>query len=332
MAWGKKAALAACAAFGLATAAVADPIVIGGGGGEWPGCGDAPCGPDDPTPQPFPGFTEQYLGQFRVQVGGAEEGGVLRMGQYQYENTFGFDSSYHPIGANGLTYGDAGSSIFLQIKPATPNTEATAEVHAQSSVAGTTFSDAGYQAIYKIHADSMGDADIVAAAYAANHSLAHAVGSYTLNATGSGVAEFVIRTGQDLSGGYVNTVFNRCDPNGSIYQVTTDQCGTTQYAVAAALVRGDRFIGGDAQDFYAAVWIEVAGTVVGDLGPGTAYGFIDPQLQFGSELSGLNLTVSAADNVPQAISFAPEPASWATMLTGFGLLGGAMRRRKLLVA
>jgi len=30
-----------------------------------------------------------------------------------------------------------------------------------------------------------------------------------------------------------------------------------------------------------------------------------------------------------AISGVPEPTSWALMLGGFGLVGGAMRRRKL---
>jgi hypothetical protein len=32
---------------------------------------------------------------------------------------------------------------------------------------------------------------------------------------------------------------------------------------------------------------------------------------------------------PNTVSGVPEPASWALMLGGFGLVGGAMRRRRV---
>jgi hypothetical protein len=38
------------------------------------------------------------------------------------------------------------------------------------------------------------------------------------------------------------------------------------------------------------------------------------------------------DFLVQVVSTAPEPGTWVMMLGGFGLVGGALRRRRLLAA
>jgi len=66
------------------------------------------------------------------------------------------------------------------------------------------------------------------------------------------------------------------------------------------------------------------------LGPGVIapvgfqFGFaVDYDGSYYNDSTGINLTVSTAD-APGGV---PEPASWAMMVGGFGLVGGAMRRR-----
>jgi len=62
-----------------------------------------------------------------------------------------------------------------------------------------------------------------------------------------------------------------------------------------------------------------SGTIV--LGQSYAFGFgLDNNGFYGNDSTGVNFTVSAASGVP-------EPAAWALLITGFGVVGGAMRRR-----
>lgn len=69
---------------------------------------------------------------------------------------------------------------------------------------------------------------------------------------------------------------------------------------------------------------------------GTAYAFADPYFSidptFLAQHPGLTLQFSQFIGNDPAPSGVPEPATWASMIAGFALLGGAMRRRRSLPA
>jgi len=72
---------------------------------------------------------------------------------------------------------------------------------------------------------------------------------------------------------------------------------------------------------------------------GNAYGYWDvnngPSVAFENQLGNVNGYLSAGSNSTAFTllsSGVPEPASWAMMLGGFGLVGGAMRRRRASVS
>lgn len=64
--------------------------------------------------------------------------------------------------------------------------------------------------------------------------------------------------------------------------------------------------------------------------------YIDPlRVNFYDSLTRANFQVAKDDIpiilVPQELDAVPEPATWAMMIAGFGLIGGVMRRRSLQV-
>lgn len=69
---------------------------------------------------------------------------------------------------------------------------------------------------------------------------------------------------------------------------------------------------------------------------GTAYAFADPYFSidptFLAQHPGLTLQFSQFIGNDPAPSGVPEPAIWATMIAGFALVGGTMRRRRLEIA
>lgn len=329
-----KAALTSAALLAIAGTAQGQ-IVIGGGGEGPPGCGDGGCnpGPDNGAPQPLPPYTERWDGYFRVYPGGEEITGSLYNGQYQTNIATGQGDSPQPVGAGGFTIGAADSSIHLRTVPVGPGIEPTVETSAHATYADLTQVISQYWALYRIHADTLAEADAMAALIAGDPAIAHAVGSYTLSASGSGVAAAFVETGQNLPRAYTLGSTWRCDPNGSIYQNATDGCGTHDYSKVVTLVRGNLFeVGGVTQsdlDFYGAIMIGTSSEVsaVGGI-EGSASAFIDPTIRFSSALKGFNFTVSGGNGTQIAASFVPEPASWAMMIGGLGMIGGALRRHR----
>ena len=80
----------------------------------------------------------------------------------------------------------------------------------------------------------------------------------------------------------------------------------------------------------AAVPFSITRSIVGlrfDLGQGYQYGYADLA---GSTLYGLRYETMPGADV--GIAAVPEPATWALMIGGFGLVGGALRRQRLVLA
>ena len=80
----------------------------------------------------------------------------------------------------------------------------------------------------------------------------------------------------------------------------------------------------------AAVPFSITRSIVGlrfDLGQGYQYGYADLA---GATLYGLRYQTTPRADV--GIAAVPEPATWALMIGGFGLVGGALRRKRLALA
>ncbi len=64
----------------------------------------------------------------------------------------------------------------------------------------------------------------------------------------------------------------------------------------------------------------------GTLRSGTAHAYVDPIISLAPGVTGYNFINNGP---PMTTGGVPEPASWAMLITGFGLVGTAARRRRL---
>ncbi|WP_238542504.1 PEPxxWA-CTERM sorting domain-containing protein [Sphingomonas sp. PAMC 26621] len=73
-------------------------------------------------------------------------------------------------------------------------------------------------------------------------------------------------------------------------------------------------------------------TIVAQNNGGNSFDFDNPNELVGKDSSTLPLDTFARFALSPVVAAVPEPATWAMMIAGFGLVGGAMRRRKITVA
>lgn len=110
-------------------------------------------------------------------------------------------------------------------------------------------------------------------------------------------------------------------------------CGAGAFNINLGFVRGNQFADGNSNYFYAIITLSAeADAGLGNLGiyPGDASAFIDPTITLSDLLSPYSgqLTLDVGGfGLPPVTGGVPEPASWALMLGGFGMVGGALRRR-----
>ena len=104
--------------------------------------------------------------------------------------------------------------------------------------------------------------------------------------------------------------------NGALTLVTSSFITTTSSGSNGIAFNGTNFYTSDEQAHKVSKW-DINGNFVSiaDLDPGSRYE---------------NWTFASQDIVPTG--GVPEPASWALMISGFGLMGAALRRRRMLAA
>jgi len=154
-------------------------------------------------------------------------------------------------------------------------------------------------------------------------------GSYSLSASGYGKSYANAHSGYGPNGDNSYRAGSVCDDTANI-----GGCGANAFGINLGFVRGDQFADGNANYFYAVVDLSAeADAGLGNLGvwPGDASAFIDPTITLSTLLTnspyGFTLDVGGFGVAPAA-GGVPEPASWALMLGGFGMLGAMLRRRQ----
>jgi hypothetical protein len=206
-----------------------------------------------------------------------------------------------------------------------------------SSYSETDATYVGFSVLYRItiHAADMAQADAIATMLAhAGGVGGSASGHWSASVTGFASASVSAATGDFLgSRDFVRVMNQRCST--AYYAPDSSGCGAGDYSLQMLYARGDTFRygnpdnvqTGDPLDFHATISLgAISASNVGG-GPGSANAMIDPTIKFSKALQGYNFTVSSG-GAPLAISFVPEPAQWALMIGGFGLAGGAARRRR----
>ena len=142
--------------------------------------------------------------------------------------------------------------------------------------------------------------------------------TFTFSATGDWFAPTAVQTGGT---GEINTIFGQPTTyfvdRGTVTFGASDQYAGFSSPTTISYSNGDNFIGLRATD-----------------GTNVYYGFAyttDNMLNsYGFETTpGASSTATVAGAPAGAV---PEPASWALMLGGFGLVGGAMRARRRTIA
>ena len=321
-------------------------VIIGPGGGGSPPCIEGHCpGPYSGPPVAFPSVTERIGG--RTEVNPVTGNSVTGYNSFQ--------SNYVPIGGVDVTEGDAVSGDHVKVVADFSGLTASVLTSAQAEWANPAKAGMTYSYLFHITATDMAAADALSALVDYNPFQLKAVGSYAVSASGSGVA------GVGITSGYLGvplippngfTEF-RCDPGGYVYQGgVSSGCGNSTFSVDVGIVRASHLYFnndpaqvGSALDFYGEVSIYAfaqAGNVGSavDPAPGTLNGpaavsglasaFIDPVFKLPGSLNGYSFVINGAGGQQQALGFVPEPAQWAMLIGGFGLIGGYARTRRSL--
>jgi len=149
--------------------------------------------------------------------------------------------------------------------------------------------------------------------------------------SGSGVYSLALGTANvsfDFGLGNGNTVNNLSGFDGVTAMITLTHLGTGQTATFDALhwPSDNEFMDGNVQNSARVGWFPVGFDPTQDA---TYKITLDVA---GLDGVGSHNSLSIYDKIGAGSGAVPEPASWAMMLGGFGLVGGAMRRRKAVVS
>ncbi len=306
----------------------------GGPSGDCEDSGD--CGNPSPPQQPsLPG--SGYGGEYKVYIDtNYDSVQGLVMGDQTVRINGG---AYHPIGGDG-TVRDGFSASNVTLRGTDPNSADGATVATTASADGGYYaseSNAAQSYLVELHAKN-------AAAFAAltpflgtSGAIASISGSYTLSATGQAYALAGATTGTyiPLDSSLQKSFGATCDYSG-YYSSTGPNCGSAGYALDLNFVKGSTFTNGDPLSVYGVISLGTdthagATGLGGDAGQSSA--FIDPTITlnplFNTPLYTLNVGSQVVPVPGGGAGAVPEPAAWALLLAGFGLVGSAARRKRL---
>ena len=287
------------------------------------------CGGGTPTPTPLPDAPGTGVGRsvsFFANPGNVVQGSTFYPAAGPTVFVFGDPNANRLLDDSLFQYGGSTSNVSFQFStgaiPSALSTAFQADVNGRSSV------DASLTYSVVLHAGTNAIADQLVALDSTGQ-FASAFGLFDLSATGSGHSTGVF--GNRLGVPNTNSPFAvaQCDTGAN-----AGGCGITQFNTNVVFIRGDQFADGISTDFYALVDLDAIATA-GSPGlghfPGGSSAYVDPKITINPSLTNLfnnlSLTINGVGNNTAAVAAVPEPATWLTMILGFGLLGGSMRRR-----
>ncbi len=302
-------------------------------------CGPGGGGPGGPPPLPsLPSIAvDQEANYFAYPSDGWNSNVVQGTSYYNgnagqfYLSTFGggvgvpFDNNVH-------TYGSGNSVVTLQsyFSP-DPTIDVTAHqdlYHGRSDV-GVTLSY-----LVTLATPNAATANAIQALMGSNP-FATVQGNYHLSGSGYGESYVGAYSSFGPNGDSSYGMSAHCDDGtNASFANNSGGCGAGTFDINLGFLRGDQFANGNSNYFYAFMTISAeADAGIGNLGiyPGDAAAFIDPTITLSGLLApyGNLVTLDVGGfGPPQTQSAAPEPASWALMLGGFGLIGATMRSRR----
>jgi hypothetical protein len=234
-----------------------------------------------------------------------------------------------PLGSDVHTYGNDNS--FASIQSFFSPTPTASVVAHQDVYSGRTY--ATMSLVYLVTLSTPDAATAAAVQRVLDQGpLATVHGEYKLTASGYANSSASAASGFGPDGDDSYGTASQCNDSDRL-----GGCGDRSFDINLGFRPGTDFTDGQPTDFYAEIYLTAdADAGLGGTTPffGDASAFIDPTINLSSKLNGLSLTLSQGSYGPHGLytpppaSAAPEPASWALMLGGFGLVGGALRRRK----
>ena len=281
----------------------ANPDGCGGGGPPMP-----PPKPDVPVPYNTTGYYWVNLNGFQPDEGHINNGRV----QVVYD-------------AATRTYGTGATGMTLTTT-LSPLASATASSHSQGLGEGIEGAiSLGYTVI--IHAADLAAADALRSQLGGGASFATVRGNYVTSQSGAGLST-VHAFASGGPGTPDHTFASGCDDAGLT-------CGSGSFTLSLGFQSATDFAGGDPLDFIGGIRLE-ADAFAGrthytdrfGMRAGTAYAFIDPLITLDPALgSQYSLTVGGG-GVANSTPGVPEPETWALMVSGLGLAGVMLRRRR----
>jgi hypothetical protein len=316
----------------MAAAAPAAAQLSGPPGGD---CEDSPDGCGNPGPPPPPSLPGSvgYGGEYKAYIDSNYDS---VQGYVVGDQTVRFGGGpLHPIGGDG-TVRDGFSASSVTLRGTFPNSAdgATVATSTSADVSYASEANAALSYLVELHASNAAAFAALTPLLGTSGAIASISGSYALAATGQAYALAYANTGiyLPLDPSLDRTFGSTCDFSG-YYSSTGAGCGAGSYTIDLNFVAGATFTDGDPLSIYGSIYLSAdthAGRtgVAGDAGQSSA--FIDPTITlnplFNSPLYTLNIGNAVVPVPPGAV---PEPAAWALLLAGFGVVGGVARRSRL---
>lgn len=183
------------------------------------------------------------------------------------------------------------------------------------------FSEYGYQ--WTITAPSVAAADL----FQVSNVRVTAVGSYSLSASGNGIAEVLLQySNLSRSGNAINL---KCGSVDSPYSYNSF-CGFAAYAAPINYFRSS------GTTFSGYIGIEAGAYNNTSTGDWAASAFLDPSISIAQSFADANpgfvithIVLDSPPPPPPPGPTVPEPGTWALFIVGFGVLGLRLRSRRM---